>query len=125
SCSACRAPRRRRASPTSSCRWATSPHASSSSSGSTGWGTERPGEDTRGKEVLMQRILVVEDSPTQAEELRYVLESEGFEVEVMPDAEKAIARVPAGGLDLVISDIVMPGDSGYDLCRAIKRNRRD
>ena len=68
----------------------------------------------------MTRVLIVEDSPTQAEQLRWSLEEEGFAVEVAPDAEQAIEAFDAGGFDLVVSDIVMPGASGYELCEKIK-----
>jgi signal transduction histidine kinase len=70
------------------------------------------------------RVLAVEDSATQAEELRFILDSEGFEVEVADDAEQGLARLAARRFDLVVSDIVMPGISGYDLCRRIKEDRR-
>ena len=66
------------------------------------------------------RILVVEDSPTQAEVLRTILDAEGYQVEVAHDGEEGWGRFKAGGIDLVLSDIVMPGLSGYDLCRRIK-----
>src|SRR5437588_13084443 len=68
----------------------------------------------------MPRILVVEDSRTQAEELRFVLESEGFAVRVVLDAEQALDLLRASTFDLIISDVVMPGLSGYDLCRRLK-----
>jgi two-component system, cell cycle sensor histidine kinase and response regulator CckA len=75
----------------------------------------------------MTRVLIVDDSPTQAEELRYVLESEGFEADIAADGPGALSRLASGRYDLVISDIVMPAMSGYELCRAIKsdRSRRD
>jgi len=66
------------------------------------------------------RILVVEDSPTQAEVLRAILDAEGYRVEVARDGEEGWGRFKAGGIDLVLSDVVMPGLSGYDLCRRIK-----
>ncbi len=68
----------------------------------------------------MTRVLLVEDSPTQAAELHLILDSEGFEVEIAPDAEAALRRLRAVPFDLVVSDIVMPGMSGYELCRAVK-----
>src|ERR1700733_13991216 len=68
---------------------------------------------------MTTRILVVEDSPTQAEELRLVLEEE-FQVEVARDGQRALELFNASDFDLVLTDIVMPGLSGYDLCRRIK-----
>jgi signal transduction histidine kinase len=66
------------------------------------------------------RVLVVEDSATQAEELRLILESGSFDVETAPNAEEGLNRLARSTYDFVISDIVMPGLSGYDLCRRIK-----
>ena len=68
----------------------------------------------------MPRILVAEDSPTQAELLRALLEEAGFEVVLAPDAERALTLLDRTHADRVIFDIVMPGMSGYDLCRRIK-----
>ena len=75
----------------------------------------------------MTRILVVEDSATQAEELLIILESEGFDGVHVPDAERALERVEREAFDVLISDIVMPGRTGYELCRELKANpkRRD
>lgn len=70
----------------------------------------------------MSRILVVEDSRTQAGELQLILESAGFAVEIAPDGERGYARFEAAAFDLVLSDILMPGMSGYDLCRRIKNH---
>jgi two-component system sensor histidine kinase/response regulator len=70
------------------------------------------------------RVLAVEDSPTQAEELRFILASEGFDVTVARDAEQGLERLAHGSYDLVVSDIMMPGLSGYDLCRLIKQDPR-
>jgi signal transduction histidine kinase len=68
----------------------------------------------------MSRILVVEDSPTQAVKLTIVLEEAGFEVETAPDAERAFERLGRGQFDLVLSDLNLPGGSGFDLCRRVK-----
>ena len=66
------------------------------------------------------RLLVVEDSPTQAETLGAILDAEGYRVEIARSGEEGFERFRAGGIDLVLSDVVMPGISGYDLCRRIK-----
>lgn len=70
----------------------------------------------------MTRILVVEDSPTQAEQLTQILRSEGFEVHVATDGEQGFVRTATGSFDVVLSDVQMPGMSGFDLCRRIKSN---
>lgn len=67
----------------------------------------------------MTRILIVEDSATQAERLRILLEESGYDVLVAFDAESALSKIDAE-TDLVISDIVMPKISGYQLCKRIK-----
>jgi signal transduction histidine kinase len=76
-----------------------------------------------GRRSRMARILVAEDSPTQAARLVQALEERGFEVDGAVDGERALELYGAADYDLVISDVMMPGMTGYELCRAIKRNR--
>ena len=45
----------------------------------------------------MSRVLVIEDSPTQAQHLAYVLEEAGFEVETAPDAERGYRAAGRAG----------------------------
>jgi two-component system, cell cycle sensor histidine kinase and response regulator CckA len=69
------------------------------------------------------RILAVEDSPTQGEALRTGLETQGFDVELVTTGESALERlesVESGHFQLVVSDVVMPGIDGFELCRRIK-----
>ncbi|MCX6071005.1 MAG: response regulator [Chloroflexi bacterium] len=72
----------------------------------------------------MDEILVVEDSRTQAEELKHILEAEGYQVTVAANGREALEslalRLPAA----VISDIVMPEMDGFTLCRRIKEDTR-
>lgn len=68
----------------------------------------------------MTRILLIEDSPTQGHRFRYQLEDAGYEVELCADAETGLIAFERGRFDLVISDIVLPGMSGFELCRRIK-----
>ena len=67
-----------------------------------------------------RRVLVVEDSPTQARLLRLILEAEGLTVDVVGDGPAALTRLAADPVDLVVSDVLMPGLTGFELCRAIK-----
>ena len=58
-------------------------------------------------------ILIVEDSPTQATELQYLLEAAGCKVRVARNGVEALATVAERQPTIVISDIVMPEMDGY------------
>ncbi|SIO65071.1 His Kinase A (phospho-acceptor) domain-containing protein [Singulisphaera sp. GP187] len=68
----------------------------------------------------MPRVIVVEDSPTQAQHLGFILEEAGFEVVLAPDAETGFRRLNEEHFDVILSDLHLPGDSGFDLCRRLK-----
>ena len=65
-------------------------------------------------------VLVVEDSRTQAEQLRYLLEQNGYAVRVAGNGREGLAAVRERRPTLVVSDIVMPEMDGFAMCRAIK-----
>jgi len=67
-------------------------------------------------------ILVVEDSLTQAQSLKHLLESRQFLVKLAEDGRRALELISEHKPDLVITDIVMPVMNGYELCRQIKDN---
>jgi hypothetical protein len=66
------------------------------------------------------RILVAEDSPTQAEHLRLLLEEQGYRVDLAANGLEGLERVRHARPDLIISDVVMPGMDGYAFCQAVK-----
>jgi signal transduction histidine kinase/DNA-binding response OmpR family regulator len=66
------------------------------------------------------RILVVEDSATQAAALAALLDDAGFETLVARRALRALEILGEGRVDLVLSDVVMPGMDGYELTRRIR-----
>lgn len=68
----------------------------------------------------MERILIVEDSPTQREMLKHTLEAQGYAVFTATNGKEAWARFRDYAPTLVITDIIMPEMDGYALCRAIK-----
>ena len=71
------------------------------------------------------RVLLVEDSPTQAAALHALLESSGYETLIASSGEEAIDLFDGSEVDVVVSDIVMPGRvDGYELCRRIKNGTR-
>ena len=67
-------------------------------------------------------ILIAEDSPTQAEKLKSVLETSNYNVIVAKNGKEAMKLVSEFKPSLIISDIVMPEMSGYELCKEIKSN---
>jgi hypothetical protein len=66
------------------------------------------------------RILLAEDSPTQAERVRLLLEAEGYRVELARSGIEGLEKVQSSPPDLIISDVVMPGMDGYAFCNAVK-----
>ena len=68
----------------------------------------------------MPRILLVEDSPTQAREISLVLEEAGFEMETALTAREGWSRLAQRPFDLVLTDLLLPGESGFELCGWIK-----
>ena len=69
-------------------------------------------------------VLVVEDSRTQAEILRSILEKHGFAVVVAENGRQALDLLDSVTPDVIISDVVMPVMDGYEFCRAVKSTER-
>jgi len=65
-------------------------------------------------------ILIVEDSPTQAVQLQHILEREGYRVACAARAEEALDYLDQNRPSIIVTDVVMPGMDGYELCRRIK-----
>ncbi|MDO8901888.1 MAG: response regulator [Phenylobacterium sp.] len=70
------------------------------------------------------KILVVEDSETQAMALRGRLEAEGYTVQTVTSAEAALERLNGPLPDLVVADFHLPGMDGRELSRQLRLNRR-
>ena len=69
---------------------------------------------------MAERILVVDDQRTNAEIVAGLLRNLGYEVEIALEGAGALQRVRQMPIDLVISDIMMPGMDGYQLCRRLR-----
>lgn len=70
------------------------------------------------------RVLVVEDSATQALQIRHMLETRGFAVDAVASAEAALDRLNGQLPDLLIADYHLPGMNGDELSRQIRMNSR-
>ncbi len=71
------------------------------------------------------RILVVEDSPAQAQGLAQVLGREGYQVEIAADGRDAIRRVRGDPPDLVLLDMILPDMDGLEVLRILKARAED
>ncbi len=67
-------------------------------------------------------VLIVEDSRTQAEHLKYLLEAEGYAVTLATNGRQALDAARTRKPTIIISDIMMPEMDGYALCEAVKSN---
>src|SRR6266536_1208253 len=72
-------------------------------------------------ERVARRILLVEDEPSLVTTLSDRLRSEGYDVEAIGDGERALAHPGAGFVDLLILDVLLPGKSGFDVCRELRQ----
>jgi len=68
----------------------------------------------------MARILVVDDQRSNVELMAGVLKARGYEVLTAADGEAALEQVREASPDIVVSDILMPGLDGYELCRRLR-----
>lgn len=66
------------------------------------------------------RLLLVEDDPDLARLTRMHLEEEGYEVAVEADGERALALARTRRFDLLLLDLMLPGLSGLEICRALR-----
>jgi len=66
------------------------------------------------------KIMVVEDEPSLVFTLQDTLENEGFEVLVSEDGTNAVEMVQNQKPDLLLLDVMLPGKSGYDICKEIR-----
>ena len=64
-------------------------------------------------------IMIADDDPDIREVVRILLESEGFRIVEAVDGDDAVSKIDPA-IDLYILDVMMPGKSGYQVCRAIR-----
>ena len=68
------------------------------------------------------RLLVVDDTPVNVKLLADLLGAKGYAVTTATSGPEALARIEKEPPDLVLLDVMMPGMSGYDVCRKVREN---
>jgi DNA-binding response OmpR family regulator len=71
---------------------------------------------------MARRVLVVDDEPNIVMSLRFLMEREGFQVEVAATGEAAVAALDRQPADLVLLDVMMPELDGFEVCQRIRAN---
>jgi twitching motility two-component system response regulator PilH len=72
--------------------------------------------------MSVKKVLVVDDSPTERFFLTELLAKHGFAVSAAENAEEAMIKVKAVSPDLILMDVVMPGQNGFQLTRALSKD---
>ncbi|HRC86066.1 MAG TPA: response regulator [Thermoanaerobaculia bacterium] len=67
-----------------------------------------------------ETILIVEDSPTERALIQTALQSSGFRLLTAADGDEAMAKIQTERPSLVLLDVVLPGQNGFQLCRQLK-----
>src|SRR5579884_1525360 len=73
---------------------------------------------------MKQRILLVDDEHAIVESLGYALEREGYEVLEAADGSQALDLARTAPPDLVLLDVMLPGMSGFEVCRILRQESR-
>jgi twitching motility two-component system response regulator PilH len=72
--------------------------------------------------MQIRNVLIVEDSPTDSKQLCDMLTKNGFGVVAVGSAEEALVRVKQTKPDLVLMDVVLPGQNGFQATRTLSRD---
>jgi DNA-binding response OmpR family regulator len=73
---------------------------------------------------MAKKVLIVDDEPNIVAALEYLLQRNGYEVRSASNGEQALREVEAFAPDLVLLDIMMPQQSGYDVCQRIRERTK-
>lgn len=71
---------------------------------------------------MPKRILLVEDSPTQAAKSKIVLESKGYQVSIASNGTEGLQKAAELLPDLIVLDVYLPDLNGFDVCQQLKNN---
>jgi DNA-binding response OmpR family regulator len=71
---------------------------------------------------MTKRVLIAEDEESIVASLEFLMKRAGFQTCIARDGAAALARVADFSPDLVLLDIMLPGQSGFDVCARIREN---
>jgi DNA-binding response OmpR family regulator len=69
---------------------------------------------------MAKKVLIVDDEPNIVAALEYLLQRKGYEIRIAADGEEALRQVQSFAPDLVLLDVMMPRQSGYEVCQRIR-----
>jgi CheY-like chemotaxis protein len=67
-----------------------------------------------------ERVLIVDDNPTNLKLVAYLVRANGYEVDTAPDADAALAAIAANRPRVILMDLQLPGIDGLELTRRLK-----
>ncbi len=68
-------------------------------------------------------ILLVDDDPTKAKLIEFMLADEGYSIDSVYDGLSGIKAAKTGTYDLILLDIIMPGNNGFEICTKLKKHK--
>jgi len=71
----------------------------------------------------VKKILIVDDEPDMLRGLKYNLEFEGYSIDTAENGTAGFEKINRNNYDLIILDVMMPGMSGFDICRNIRQKK--
>ncbi|MDJ0625308.1 MAG: response regulator transcription factor [Candidatus Caenarcaniphilales bacterium] len=76
--------------------------------------------DAKTNQITAPRILVVDDERDIAYSIEFALKQEGYEITTCHDGQEALNTIQSEQFDLIILDVLLPGISGFDICKEIR-----
>ena len=74
---------------------------------------------------MVRKVLVVDDEEGIRQQLSYVLEDEGYEVETASNGSEALAHLENQRFDIVITDLMMPAPDGMEILKIARKEKMD
>jgi twitching motility two-component system response regulator PilH len=87
-------------------------------------GPQPPPPQIEDPPMTIRKILLVDDSKTELHHLSVVLGKRGYSIRTAENGEEAMRRLVEDKPDLILMDVVMPGQNGFQLTRSITRDPR-